>query len=59
KRISPEIRALLEGYFLAENINKSDRYTVQDMHDELVRHVQEGEIKVEEVPKVTTIQNWI
>ncbi|CAG8522212.1 6441_t:CDS:2, partial [Racocetra persica] len=59
KRISPEIRALLEGYFLAGNINKSDRYTAQDMHDELVQHAQEGEIKVEEVPKVATIQNWI
>ncbi|RIB23511.1 hypothetical protein C2G38_2032692 [Gigaspora rosea] len=36
KRISPEIRILLEGYFLAE-----------------------GEIKMEKVPKVSTIQNWI
>ncbi|CAG8855277.1 2172_t:CDS:2, partial [Gigaspora margarita] len=51
KRISPEIRILLEGYFLAGNINKSDRYTAQDMHDELVRLAQEGEIKMEEVPK--------
>ncbi|CAG8777414.1 29929_t:CDS:2, partial [Gigaspora margarita] len=59
KRISPEIRVLLEEYFLAGNINKSDKYTAQDMHDELVRHVQESEIKVEEVPKVATIQNWI
>ncbi|CAG8692812.1 29001_t:CDS:2, partial [Gigaspora margarita] len=57
KRISPEIRALLEGYFLAGNINKSDRYTAQDMHDELVQHAQEGKIKVEEVPKVAMIQN--
>ncbi|CAG8799161.1 6104_t:CDS:2 [Cetraspora pellucida] len=50
---------LLEGYFLAGNINKSDRYMVQDMHNELVQHAQEGEIKVDEVPKVATIQNWI
>jgi hypothetical protein len=27
KRISLEIRVLLEGYFLAGNVNKSDRYT--------------------------------
>lgn len=59
KRISPEIRVLLEGYFLAGNINKSDRYTAQDMYDELVRSAREGEINMEEVPKVTTIQNWI
>ncbi|CAG8833419.1 22722_t:CDS:2, partial [Gigaspora margarita] len=38
KRISPEIRALLEEYFLAGNINKSDRYTAQDMHNKLVQH---------------------
>ncbi|RIB07439.1 hypothetical protein C2G38_2214440 [Gigaspora rosea] len=47
KQISPEIRALLEGY------------TAQDMHDELVQHALEGEFKVEEVLKVATIQNWI
>ncbi|RIA99838.1 hypothetical protein C2G38_2237331 [Gigaspora rosea] len=41
------------------NINKSNKYTAQDMHDELVQLVQEGEIKIEEVPKVSTIQNWI
>ncbi|CAG8441830.1 3666_t:CDS:2 [Scutellospora calospora] len=57
KRISPEIRALLEGYFLAGNINKSNRYTAQDMHDKLVQHAQKGEIKVEEVSKVAMIQN--
>ncbi|RIB09172.1 hypothetical protein C2G38_2268640 [Gigaspora rosea] len=57
KRISPEIRILLEGYFLAGNINKSDRYIAQDMHNELVRLAQEGEIKMEEVPKVSAIQN--
>ena len=27
KRISSKVRILLEGYFLAGNINKSDRYT--------------------------------
>ena len=59
KRISLEIRVLLEGYFLAGNVNKSDRYTAQDMYDELVQYAQEGEIKMEEIPKVATIQNWI
>ena len=59
KKISPEIRILLERYFLAGNVNKSDRYTAQDMYDELVQYAQEGEIKMEEIPKVATIQNWI
>jgi N-acetyl-beta-hexosaminidase len=43
---------LLEGYFLAGNINKSNRYTAQDMHNKLVQYAQEGEITVEEVPKL-------
>ncbi|CAG8843087.1 16654_t:CDS:2, partial [Gigaspora margarita] len=59
KAISPEIRVLLEEYFLEGNINKSNRYIAQDMHDKLVQHVQEDEFKVEKVPKVATIQNWI
>jgi len=29
------------------------------MHNELVQRAKDGEIKMEEVPKVTTIQNWI
>ncbi|RIB13910.1 hypothetical protein C2G38_2196564 [Gigaspora rosea] len=41
---------------IAGNINKSDRYTAQNMHNKLVQHAQEGEFKVEEVPKVATIQ---
>ena len=59
KRLSQEVRALLEGYFLAGNVNKSDRYTAQDLYEELVRHAQDGEIKMEKMPKVVTIQNWI
>jgi hypothetical protein len=29
------------------------------MYNELVQCAQEGEIKIEEIPKVATIQNWI
>ena len=29
------------------------------MYDELVQCTQEGEIEIEEIPKVATIQNWI
>ena len=57
KRISSKVRILLEGYFLAGNINKSDRYTAQDMYNDLVQCAKEDKIKIEEMPKVTTIQN--
>ncbi|CAG8799823.1 9352_t:CDS:1, partial [Cetraspora pellucida] len=47
------------GYFLAGNINKSDRYTAQDIYQALQKRVLEGEIESEDVPKIFTIQNWI
>ena len=54
-----QVRMLLEGYFMAGNADKSNRYTAQDMHHELSRCAQEGEIDKEDISKITTIQNWI
>ncbi|GES72774.1 hypothetical protein GLOIN_2v1767687 [Rhizophagus clarus] len=59
KRMTSQVRALLEGYFMAGNADKSNRYTAQDMKNELDKCAQEGEIDKDDVPKVTTIQNWI
>ncbi|CAB5163047.1 unnamed protein product [Rhizophagus irregularis] len=59
KRMTNQVRALLEGYFMAGNADKSNRYTAQDMQRELEKCAQEGEIDKDNVPKVTTIQNWI
>lgn len=59
KRITKKVRTILEGYFLAGNVNKSDRYTAQDMHQALQEKVLEGEIESDIVPKISTIQNWI
>ncbi|PKC11178.1 hypothetical protein RhiirA5_374075, partial [Rhizophagus irregularis] len=59
KRMTNQVRALLEGYFMAGNADKSNRYTAQDMQRELEKCAQEGEIDKDDVPKVTTIQNWI
>ena len=59
KRMTKQIRTLLEGFFMAGNVSKSDRYTAQDMHQELVKCAKEGEIESDEIPKITTIQNWI
>ncbi|POG77624.1 hypothetical protein GLOIN_2v1767686 [Rhizophagus irregularis DAOM 181602=DAOM 197198] len=57
KRMTNQVRALLEGYFMAGNADKSNRYTAQDMQRELEKCAQEGEIDKDNVPKVTTIQN--
>ncbi|POG57742.1 hypothetical protein GLOIN_2v1791364 [Rhizophagus irregularis DAOM 181602=DAOM 197198] len=59
KRMTNQVRALLEGYFMAGNADKSNRYTTQDMQRELEKCAQEGEIDKDDIPKVTTIQNWI
>ena len=37
------------------NVNKSDKYTIQDIYNEFVQYAQEGEIKMEEIPKVAII----
>ncbi|PKK72191.1 hypothetical protein RhiirC2_743273, partial [Rhizophagus irregularis] len=31
----------------------------KDMHNELLKFVESGELEAEDVPKITTIQNWI
>ncbi|CAG8663729.1 34042_t:CDS:2 [Gigaspora margarita] len=57
KRISKHVITYLEGYFLAGNINKSDRYTAEEMHTELLELVKVDSLEKSDVPKVSTIQN--
>jgi hypothetical protein len=59
KRISKNVISYLEAYFLAGDINKSEKYTAQEMHNELKGLVEEGILVEEEIPKVSTISNWI
>jgi hypothetical protein len=59
KRISKHIVALLEGYFLAGNLDKSDRYNAQEMWIELTKLAEEDSLEETDIPKVSTIQNWI
>ncbi|CAG8604541.1 18591_t:CDS:1, partial [Racocetra persica] len=59
KQMSKKVRALLEEFFIAENANKSNYYSTQDMYKELLKCAKEGEISDEKVPKLITIQNWI
>ena len=55
-QISKEIVSLLQWFFLAENVNKSDRYSEQDMYDELVNLAVKGEIERCKIPKIQTIK---
>jgi hypothetical protein len=59
KRMTKKIKSYLEGYFLAGNINKTDRMTAKEMVSQLHILVDEGEIQVENIPEVATVANWI
>ena len=59
KRIKPEIKALMETMFLNGNIDKRKKMSAQEMHNNLMERALQEEIEKEEVPKVSTIQNWI
>jgi len=59
KRIKKEVKALLELFFLNGNRRQKDRMNAQDMYSELLKYVETGELEKEDIPKVSTIQNWI
>jgi hypothetical protein len=54
-----KVKAYLEGYFLAGNVNKTDRMTAKEMVSQLQILADEGEIQVEDIPEVPTVANWI
>ena len=52
------VKAYLEGFFLAGNVNKTDRMSAKDMFIELKKLAEEGEIQNDEVPEIKTIEGW-
>ena len=56
--MSLQVIQLLEGFFLAGTLNKSDRYDAGSMHANLVV-MAEGNLDRDEIPKTETINNWI
>lgn len=58
-RITETVKALLEKMFLAGNIESRKKLSAQEMQQELLNHAEQEEIEESEVPKVSTIQNWI
>ncbi|RHZ51763.1 hypothetical protein Glove_470g7 [Diversispora epigaea] len=59
KRMTAEIKRLLEIMFHSGTANPHQKLNAQQMHEELLRRVEIGEIEENEIPKVTTISNWI
>ena len=59
KWMTKTVKAYLESYFLAGNMNRTDRMTAKDMVEQLQILADEGEIDVEDVPEITTVASWI
>jgi len=59
KRIPIYIKQLLEAMFHVGTANPRKKMTAAEMRSELMQRVQEGEIEEKDVPKESTITNWI
>lgn len=60
KRIPKVIVELLKSYFHLGNYDKSQRFTPEDMHNELIEEsVHNAQFSLDEIPKVETIRNWV
>ena len=54
-----KIISLLQAFFYAGNVNKSDCYFAHDMLNELNDIANKGELEFETISRLETIQNWI
>ncbi|CAJ0843966.1 2348_t:CDS:10 [Entrophospora sp. SA101] len=60
KRMPKIIVDFLKTYFHSGNYDKSQRYTPESMHQELVEEANNNNnFTLEQIPKVETIRNWI
>jgi len=59
KRISLQVKHLLESMFHTGTANPRQKLNAQQMHEELLKRAELGEIEENDIPKVTTITNWI
>ncbi|CAB4375501.1 unnamed protein product [Rhizophagus irregularis] len=59
KRIIPEVKELLECMFHTGTVNPRQKMSAKEMRDELLHRGHEGEINLDDIPKESTINNWI
>jgi hypothetical protein len=45
--------------FHTGTVNPNQKMTAENMHEELLERVECGELEEEEIPKISTIANWI
>lgn len=59
KRLTEQVKGLLGVMFHARETNSKLKMNAAEMHAELLRHAHQGEIQQHNIPKVSTIANWI
>jgi hypothetical protein len=57
--MSDKVVELLKTFFHTGDACKSERYTPKEMLEELKKNVEIGELEVIDIPKLSTIENWI
>ena len=57
--MTERVKQLLKTYFLSGDMDKKNRFTGSKMLEELRKKVETGELEVDEIPKIKTIENWI
>ncbi len=53
------VKQLFKTYFLSGDIDKKNRFTAFIILEELQKKVALGELEINEIPKIKTIENWI
>ncbi len=48
---------MLKSFFLNGNLNQKDKMSAKDMYNELLVFIESEELEVENISKITTIQN--
>ena len=59
KHMTERVKQLLKTYFLSGDVDKKNRFTASTMLEELQKKIGIGELEVDEIPKIKTIENWI
>lgn len=59
KRITEHVKGLLTIMFHFGTANPRLKMNANEMHEELLKRVTDNEISKDDVPKVSTIANWI
>lgn len=57
--MSERVKQLLRIYFLSGNVDKKNRFTPDSMLVDLKKKVETGELEIDEIPTIKTIENWV